>query len=68
MGVRTRGLDMRAGFKRDAADKAARADAESVIQRWKEQLAYRALDLADYVHHLGDIRLFVRRLPSVLSP
>jgi hypothetical protein len=34
MGIRTRGLDMRAGFKRDAADKAARAEAEVVIQRW----------------------------------
>jgi hypothetical protein len=32
MGVRTRGLDMRAGFKRDAADKAARAEAEAVIR------------------------------------
>ena len=32
MGVRTRGLD-------DAADKAARAEAESVIQRWNDQLA-----------------------------
>jgi len=34
MGVRTRGLDMQAGFRRDAADKAARAQAEAVIQRW----------------------------------
>jgi hypothetical protein len=39
MGVRTRGLDMEAGFKRDAADKAARAEAEAVIQRWNDQLA-----------------------------
>ena len=39
MGVRTRGLDMKAGFKRDAADKAARAEAEAVIQRWNDQLA-----------------------------
>jgi hypothetical protein len=31
MGVRTRGLDMQAGFKRDAADRAARAEAEGVI-------------------------------------
>jgi hypothetical protein len=37
MGVRTRGLDMKAGFKRD--DKAARAEAEAVIQRWNNQLA-----------------------------
>ena len=39
MGVRTRGLDMKAGFKRDAADKAARAEAEAVVQRWNDQLA-----------------------------
>jgi hypothetical protein len=39
MGIRTRGLDMRAGFKRDADDKAARAEADSVIQRWNNQLA-----------------------------
>jgi hypothetical protein len=38
MGVRTRGLDMRAGFKRDAADRAARADAKAVVDRWNEQL------------------------------
>jgi hypothetical protein len=39
MGVRTRGLDMKAGFKGDATDKAARAEAEAVIQRWNGQLA-----------------------------
>jgi hypothetical protein len=39
MGVRTRGLDMKAGFKRDATDKAARAEAEAVVQRWNDQLA-----------------------------
>jgi hypothetical protein len=39
MGVRTRGLDMKVGFKRDAADKAARAEAEAVVQRWNDQLA-----------------------------
>jgi hypothetical protein len=39
MGVRTRGLDMQAGFRRDAADRAARAEAEAVIQRWNDQLA-----------------------------
>jgi hypothetical protein len=38
MGVRTRGLDMRAGLKRDAADRAARADAKAVVHRWNEQL------------------------------
>jgi hypothetical protein len=30
---------MKAGFRRDAADKAARAEAEAVIQRWNDQLA-----------------------------
>jgi hypothetical protein len=39
MGVRTRGLDIKAGAMRKAADKAARAEAEVVIQRWNEQLA-----------------------------
>jgi len=39
MGVRTRGLDIKAGAIRNAADKAARAEAEVVIQRWNEQLA-----------------------------
>jgi hypothetical protein len=39
MGVRTRGLDIKAGAIRNAADKAARAEAEAVIQRWNDQLA-----------------------------
>jgi hypothetical protein len=39
MGVRTRGLDIKAGVIRNAADKAARAEAEAVIQRWNDQLA-----------------------------
>src|ERR1700746_1962364 len=39
MGVRTRGLDMRADFRRDAADRASRADAKAVVDRWNEQLA-----------------------------
>ena len=30
---------MRAGFRRDAAENAARAEAEVVIQRWNDQLA-----------------------------
>jgi hypothetical protein len=30
---------MRAGFKRDAADRAARADAKAVVDRWNDQLA-----------------------------
>jgi hypothetical protein len=37
MGVRTRGLDIKAGAMRNAADRAARAEAD--IQRWNEQLA-----------------------------
>jgi hypothetical protein len=39
MGVRTRGLDIKAGAMRNAADKAARAEAEAVIQPWNDQLA-----------------------------
>jgi hypothetical protein len=41
MGVRTRGLDIQAGAKRSAADRAARAEAEAVIQRWNDQLDLR---------------------------
>ena len=37
--MRTRGLDMRAGFRRDAADRATRAGAKAVVDRWNEQLA-----------------------------
>jgi hypothetical protein len=32
MGIRTRGLDIKAGAKRDAVDKAARAHAEAVVE------------------------------------
>jgi hypothetical protein len=39
MGVRTRGLDIKAGAVRNAVDKAARAGAEGVVQRWNDQLA-----------------------------
>jgi hypothetical protein len=39
MGVRTRGLDIKAGAMRNAADRAARAEAEAVVQRWNDQLA-----------------------------
>jgi hypothetical protein len=39
MGIRTRGLDIKAGARRSAADKAARAEAEAVVQRWNDQLA-----------------------------
>jgi hypothetical protein len=39
MGVRTRGLDIKAGAKRTTGDRAARADAKTVVDRWNEQLA-----------------------------
>ena len=39
MGVRTRGLDIAIGAKRQVADAAARAEAKAVIERWNEQLA-----------------------------
>jgi len=39
MGVRTRGLDIKAGAKRAIDDKAAGADAKAVVDRWNEQLA-----------------------------
>jgi hypothetical protein len=39
MGIRTRGLDIKAGAKRNAADKAVRAEAKAVVHRWNEQLA-----------------------------
>jgi hypothetical protein len=39
MGIRTRGLDNKVGAKHRAADKAARAEAQAVIERWNEQLA-----------------------------
>jgi hypothetical protein len=39
MGVRTRGLDIKAGAKRGADDKASSADAKAVVDRWNEQLA-----------------------------
>jgi hypothetical protein len=38
MGIRTRGLHIKAGALRTAADKAARAEAEAVVQRWNDQL------------------------------
>jgi hypothetical protein len=38
MGVRTRGLDIAIGAKRQVADAAARAEAKAVIDRWNEQL------------------------------
>jgi hypothetical protein len=39
MGVRTRGLDIAIGAKRQVANAAARAEAQAVIERWNEQLA-----------------------------
>jgi hypothetical protein len=39
MGVRTRGLDIAIGAKRQVADAAARAETKAVIERWNEQLA-----------------------------
>src|SRR5712671_3804860 len=39
MGIRTRGLDIKAGAKQRVADKAVRAEAQAVIERWNEQLA-----------------------------
>ena len=39
MGIRTRGRDIKANAVRSAADKAVRAEAEAVLQRWNDQLA-----------------------------
>jgi hypothetical protein len=39
MGVRTRGLDIKAGAAMLKADKAARLEAELVIDRWNRRLA-----------------------------
>ena len=39
MGICTRGLDIKVGVKQRAADKAARAEAKGVVERWNEQLA-----------------------------
>jgi hypothetical protein len=39
MGIRTRGLDIKAGAAKLKADRAARAEAEAVIQRWNDQLS-----------------------------
>ena len=39
MGIRTRGLDIKVSAKQRAADKAARAEAKAVVDRWNEQLA-----------------------------
>ena len=39
MGVKTRGLDIKAGTAKLKADKAARLEAELVIDRWNRRLA-----------------------------
>jgi hypothetical protein len=39
MGVRTRGLDSKAGAAKLKADRAARTEAKAVIQRWNDQLS-----------------------------
>jgi hypothetical protein len=39
MGIQTRGLDIKAGAARLAADQAERAEAQALIERWNEQLA-----------------------------
>jgi hypothetical protein len=39
MGVRTRGLDIKAGAAKLKADRAARLEAEAVIDRWNRRLA-----------------------------
>jgi hypothetical protein len=39
MGVRTRGLDIKAGAAKLKADRAARAEAEAVVDRWNRRLA-----------------------------
>jgi hypothetical protein len=39
VGVRTRGPDIKAGAAKFRADKAARAEAEAVVDRWNRRLA-----------------------------
>src|SRR5271166_3433004 len=39
MGVRTRGLDIKVGAAKLKADRAARAEAELVVDRWNRRLA-----------------------------
>jgi hypothetical protein len=38
-GIRTRGLDIKAGAAKLKADRAARAEAEAVVERWNRRLA-----------------------------
>jgi hypothetical protein len=39
MGIRTRGLDIAAYLRREAADKAARDEAVRVVERWNVAIA-----------------------------
>jgi hypothetical protein len=39
MGIRTRGPDIKAGVSKFRADRAARAEAEAVVDRWNRRLA-----------------------------
>jgi len=39
MGIRTRGLDIKAGANRNAADEAPRAEARAVVDRWMQSTA-----------------------------
>jgi hypothetical protein len=39
MGIRTRGLDIKAGAAKLTAGRAARAEAEAVVDRWNRRLA-----------------------------
>jgi hypothetical protein len=41
MGVRTRGLDIAAYLRREAADKAAREEALRIVERWNAAIAAR---------------------------
>ena len=41
MGVRTRGLDIKAGAAKLKADRAARLEAELVVDRWNRRLGHR---------------------------
>jgi hypothetical protein len=56
MGVRTRGPDIKAGVAKFRADKAAREEAETVVDRWNRRLATgrdmsRAIDLRTLDRH-----------------
>ena len=46
MGVRTRGLDIKAGAAKLTADKAARIEADLVVDRWNRRVATPAVPTA----------------------